>query len=116
MGDAPAAHSLAVEAQIREDVEPALDRVAAEGGVAEEADAVQLPLAGEGLGVDNEPRLALSAEDVAAVEILVRQEVCAAVDGPEDVEGVVEERTLEDPPAELIARGELVGPAVGLVR
>ena len=67
MRDAPAAGALAVEAEIREDVEPAGDRV----GVPEQPARLELALADERLRIDDEPRLARRAEDVPAVEILV---------------------------------------------
>ncbi len=67
MRDSPAARTLPVEADVGEDVEPARDRV----GVAEERAGLELALADERLRVDDEPRLALGAQDVPAVQVLV---------------------------------------------
>ena len=54
-----------------------------------------LSLADERLRVDDEPALALRAEDVAAVEVLVHEPRRRPVDRSVDVEGRVEKGTLE---------------------
>src|SRR6187402_921864 len=69
VGDAPAAGTLAVEPEVCEDVEQVRDRAR----VAKQAGRLQLALADEGFRVDDEPRLALGAEDVPAVEVLVHE-------------------------------------------
>ena len=85
--DSPGPSPLAVEAELREDVQPAphRGRAAVPRCVAEQADRVQLALADERLRVDHEPRLARRAEDVAAVEVLVDERLGVGVGGAEDV-------------------------------
>ena len=88
MRDAPRLHTAAVETKPREPVEPVANRggSAVPGGIPQEPDPVQLPLADQRLGIDHEPRLALGPEDVARVQILVREGDRSALRGFEGVE------------------------------
>jgi hypothetical protein len=112
VGDAPAAEALAIHAEARQRVEPTahLRAVAGETGVPQRADAVELPLPDERLGVDREPRLALGPEDVPGVEVLVDEAPRVAVDAPVEVERRVQERSLERPASLLPSSRDLVGP------
>ena len=90
--------------------------VSREPGVPQRADAVDLPFADEWLRIDHEPRLALGAEDVPCVEVLVDEPARAAVDAAEHVDRGLEERALERPAAVLPPPRHLLHPALGLVR
>jgi hypothetical protein len=120
MSDAPAAESLAIEAHFVENVEPTPRRcgrgIATEDGVPQEPYAVEFALAHERLRIDHQPRLTLSPEDVAAVEILVGEEGRGSVCAVEHLHGQVEQRALERPPAQFVAARNFFGPSFRLVR
>src|SRR6266508_3248653 len=72
--DAPAAHPLAVEIELTgEQIQPAADHTRADvpAAVAEQRGDVERRLADDRLRVDRKPRLALGAEDVAPLEVLM---------------------------------------------
>ena len=83
--------------------------------VPQEPDAVELPLTGEWLRIDDEPRLTLRTQHVPAVQVLVHEERRAPVCAAKDIHRVVEQRTLERSPAVLEPVRHLFGPPLGLV-
>ena len=111
MSDPPTAGPFTVEAELREPIEPTRDIVC----VAEKAARLELALADERLRVDDQPRLALGREDVAAVEVLVHKPTSATVDRAVDVEGDVEQPALERITCLRVAAWDGLGPAVGFV-
>ena len=111
MGDAPASRPLAVESQICEYVEPTRDGV----GVAEEPAGLELRLADQRLRVDDEPRLARSAQHVSAVEVLIHEKCRRAVDRSVDVERDIEQRALERLTPGRVPARHVLSPAVRLV-
>jgi hypothetical protein len=111
VGDTPAAGALPVEAQLGEDVEPAGHGV----GVAEESARLELRFADERLRVDDEPRLAFRAEDVAAVQVLVHESGRRAVDRAVGVERTIEQSALEGLSRLAVPPRQVLRPAVRLV-
>src|SRR3954471_18409816 len=121
--DRPAAHPLAVDLEcVAELVEAAAhpaDRVGLDReigtAVAQQRGGVEGAVAGERLGVDGEPRGALGAQDVAAVEVLVQDGDLFVRHGREQLadpgDGPVEQRALERAAVALPANRQLGSPA-----
>src|SRR5437667_8845471 len=75
--DPPAAHALPVEAElVDEEVETAADAVGPDvpAAVAQQRGDVEGRLADDRLRIDGEPRFALGAQDVRALEVLVAED------------------------------------------
>ena len=108
MRDAPAAGALAVEPKLGERIEPAgdVDRVAKRRA------GFDFALADERLRVDHEPRLALGAKDVGAVQVLVDEPACRAIHGSVDVHRRIEQGSLERSAGLGVPARNVVGPAI----
>src|ERR687898_484050 len=91
VGYAPAAGAITIEAELGERIQPGREVERVTEGRA----GLDLALADEWLRVDHEPRLALGAEDVGAMEILVDETACRAIDGSVDVHRCFEQGPLE---------------------
>src|SRR3954454_10837672 len=123
--DRPPAHPLAVELELRAQLVEApahpADGVRCGGeletAVAQERGDVERALADERLGVDRQAGLALGAQDVTAVEVLVDDDLLA-VRRREQLadprERAVEQRALEGPAVALPARRQVIRPAARL--
>ena len=113
--DTPAAGSLAVDAELAECIEPAPNgrsRVR----IPKETDAVDLALAHQRLGVDDEPRLALRAEHVPPVQILVHEPPCRRIHRQIDVERDIDQRLVEGSARRDVPSRNLRRPALRLRR
>ncbi len=124
MDDPPAAHALAVEREVGgQAIEAAAEApdgvwIAGELGpaIAEKRGGVERTLADERLWVDREPGLALGAQDVSAVQVLVEDDrFLARSRRGEESDRLVEQRSLERPAEARPARRKLASPASRLV-
>src|SRR5439155_16903461 len=122
VSSAPAAHPLAVELERRgKSVEPPANgptRMRSGGELStpipQEGGRIELPLRDDRLGVDRKPALALRAQHIAAVEVLMGHDEGSLVRPrlAEKGDGGVQQRAFERATVTLPTLGQLVGPAL----
>ena len=105
---------------VRDPCEPVLDvaPVVAQLEGAHERHGAERALTDERLGVDGEPRLAVAAQDVAGMQVLVQQHLVALrvrEQGRDRVEGGIDKSPIERATGALPVQGDLARPPPGLL-
>lgn len=119
--EGPATSTIAIQAELAGEPVEAIENITTrmpELRATDESGDSELALPGERLGVDRKPRLALRAEHVPGVEVLVQEDLLSLCgrEHPERVERRIEELALERPAGSLPFAGEVAHPPGGFFR